>query len=167
MDFDEIYRRYFKEVYYYVRSLCADESLCEEIAQETFFKALKKIDSFDGRKDIRAWLFTIAKNSYLSYLRKNHRDVSLEPDLPLEDDRQAPIEDRLTDSESAYRIHESLHGLREPYKEVFSLRVFGELNFERIGKLFGKSAGWARVTYYRAKMMILKELEEHDGQNQL
>ena len=163
MDFDEIYRRYFKEVYYYVRSLCADEVLCEEIAQETFYKALKKIDSFDGRKDIRAWLFTIAKNGYISYLRKNHRDVSLEPDLPPEDKGSAPLEERLSDSEDAYRIHETLHNLREPYKEVFSLRVFGELDFERIGKLFGKSAGWARVTYYRAKTMILNELEEHDG----
>lgn len=161
MDFEEIYRRYFKEVYLFVRSMCADESLSEEIAQDTFFKALKKIDSFDGRKDIRAWLFTIAKNSYISYLRKYHKNVSLEPDFPLNDNKQTPA-DRLTDIESAYIIHESLHRLREPYKEVFSLRVFGELDFERIGRLFGKSAGWARVTYYRAKTLIQQDLEEND-----
>ena len=65
--------------------------------------------------------------------------------------------------DTALRIHKILHTLKEPYKEVFSLRVFGELSYEDIGKLFLKSAGWACVTYYRAKTMILKELEEHNG----
>lgn len=166
MDFDEIYRRWFKEVYYYLRSICSDEALCEELAQETFFKALKHIDSFDGRRDIRAWLFTIAKNTYISHMRKQKRTVSLEPDLPVPDQRP-PFDERLADEQSAFQIHESLHRLREPYKEVFSLRVFGELSFERIGRLFGKSAGWARVTYYRAKMMIQKDLEVTDDEDKL
>ncbi len=49
--------------------------------------------------------------------------------------------------------------MEEPYKEVFSLRVFGELPFEKIGKLFGKSAGWARVTYHRARMKVIEYME--------
>ena len=68
------------------------------------------------------------------------------------------------DSSKDYKlIIDMIHEMDEPYKEVFSLRVFGELSYEDIGKLFSKSAGWARVTYYRAKTMILKELEEHNG----
>ena len=51
--------------------------LAEEIAQETFTKALKAIDSYKGDKDIRAWLFTIAKNSYFSYCRKQKQNVPL------------------------------------------------------------------------------------------
>ena len=159
MEFEDIYREYFKEVYYYLRSMCTDAELCEEIAQETFYKAFKNVEKFDGRKDIRAWLFTIAKNSYISYLRKHGRTVSLEDDLSYE----ADIGDRLSDNETALKIHEILHKLREPYKEVFSLRVFGELSFDDIGRLFSKSAGWARVTYYRAKTMIIKETEDKDG----
>ena len=162
MDFEQIYKSYFTEVYYYMRSICRDESVCEEIAQETFFKALKKIDSFDEKGDIRAWLFTIAKNTYLSTLRKNKKKMSLSHDeleaaLPT-----GGFEDRLEDKDTAFRIHAALHRLREPYKEVFSLRVFGELDFESIGRLFHKSAGWARVTYYRAKTMIQQDLDEHD-----
>lgn len=162
MDFEQLYKSYFTEVYYYMRSICRDESVCEEIAQETFFKALKKIDSFDGKSDIRAWLFTIAKNTYLSALRKNKKmmdlsDKELEAALPSDG-----FEERLEDKDAAFRIHAALHRLREPYKEVFSLRVFGELDFESIGRLFHKSAGWARVTYYRAKTMIQQKLEEHD-----
>lgn len=48
----------------------------------------------------------------------------------------------------------------EPYKKVFSLRVFGELPFEKIGLLFGKSSGWARVTFHRAKKAIIAHMEE-------
>ena len=58
MEFEKIYQLYFREVFLYVRSLTPDEVTAEEIAQETFVKALKSLNQFDGRKDIRAWLFT-------------------------------------------------------------------------------------------------------------
>lgn len=64
------------------------------------------------------------------------------------------------DEEQARMIHHFLHVMEEPYKEVFSLRTFGELSFEAIGQLFGKSDGWARVTYYRAKKKIMAYMEE-------
>ena len=72
--------------------------------------------------------------------------------------------EQLADEERSFLIHRFLHDMREPYKEVFSLRVFGELPFERIGQLFGKSSGWARVSYYRAKQMIREYMEaiEHE-----
>lgn len=93
-------------------------------------------------------------------LRKSKRNVGSTDDLSLPD--RSDLQDDLADKDAALRIHAILHTLKEPYKEVFSLRVFGELRFEEIGRLFGKSAGWARVTYYRAKMMIQNELEDSD-----
>ena len=113
------------------------------MTQETFFKALKAIDSYDGRKDIRAWLFTIARNTYYSGLRKQK---------PMSDERRRslPARNRISRCSSSMRNARSsstvLHEMKEPYKEVFNLRVFGELSFEKIGSIFGKSAGWARVT---------------------
>ena len=58
------------------------------------------------------------------------------------------------------QIHRILHGMKDPQKEVFSLRVFGELSFRQIGDLFGKTESWARVTFHRAKLMIMEALEE-------
>lgn len=75
MEFEKIYQLYFREVFLYVRSLTPDEVTAEEIAQETFVKALKSLNQFDGRKDIRAWLFTIAKNTYFSYCRRKKHDA--------------------------------------------------------------------------------------------
>ena len=77
MDIETIYNDYFRDVYLFLRSLSADAQTSEEITQETFARALAAIDSFDGRKDIRAWLFTIARNTYYSYCRRNKIYVSV------------------------------------------------------------------------------------------
>jgi RNA polymerase sigma-70 factor (ECF subfamily) len=69
------------------------------------------------------------------------------------------IEEKFADKETAYAIHKVLHKLNEPYKEVFWLRVFGELSFAQIGALFCKTESWARVTYYRAKIIIKEEIQ--------
>ena len=68
VDFEHIYRSYFRDVFLYLCSLSASEDIAEEMTQETFVKALKSIDQFDGEKDIRSWLFIIAKNTYYNIL---------------------------------------------------------------------------------------------------
>lgn len=167
MDFDSIYQSYFKDVYLYLRSLSANSETAEEIAQETFEKALRVIDRFDGAKDIRAWLFTIARNTYYNECKRQKRFAGVEPPTQVADP-QPTIVERVMDGESAFLIHRFLHDMKEPYKEVFTLRVFGELPFEKIAQLFGKSPGWARVVFYRAKTQIQDYMEElNDEQNQL
>ena len=165
MDFEQIYQTYFRDVFLYLRSLSANEDIAEEMTQETFVKALKSIDTFDGSRDIRAWLFTIAKNTYFTFCKRRKIYADKEPTEDIVDTRSDFIE-QFSDEESALHIHRFLHDMEEPYKEVFSLRVFGELPFENIGLLFGKSSGWARVTFYRAKKQILQHMEamEH-GKN--
>ena len=159
MDFESIYRSFFSDVFLYLRSLSANADISDELTQETFSKALRNIDKFDGKTDIRAWLFTIARNSYFSHLRKQKR--LYQPDLPLDTpDTRVQFSESLADESSAFLIHCFLHDMKEPYKEVFTLRVFGELSFEKIGALFSKSPGWARVTYHRARKQIIDYMEE-------
>ena len=151
-DYQEIYTLYFQDVFKYVLALSRDPSLAEEITQEAFFKALKSLDSFQGQCKLYVWLCQIAKNTYLSYLKKHK-----EPEK--EETRTSSLEEMMLDKESAFLIHQALHNLPEPYKEVFSLRVLGELSFRQIGLLFGKTENWARVTYHRARLTIKEELE--------
>ncbi|GIN91877.1 RNA polymerase subunit sigma [Siminovitchia terrae] len=142
----------------FIKSLSHDESIAEEITQEAFFKALKSIEKFDGSKDIRAWLFTIAKNTYFSHYKRKKRQIDL--DVIEEPSTGVQIVKHLMNEEDAFTVHQFLHSMDEPYKEVFSLRTFGELPFEKIGRLFGKSSGWARVTFYRARKKIIEYMEE-------
>lgn len=153
-EFQEVYDLYFRDVYKYALSLSRDPDVAEEITQETFFKALKNIDSFRGQCRLYVWLCQIAKNTYLTQLQKQSR-ASPEVEVPSGES----LEDRLLTRESAFEIHKVLHRLPEPYKEVFSLRVFGELPFSQIGELFGKTESWARVTYHRARTKIKEEIQ--------
>ena len=156
-DFEEVYRLYFADVYKYVLALSRDGAVAEEITQETFFKALKKIDSFRGECRMQVWLCQIAKNTYYSLLEKRRR-LAPAPEESWPD--PAALEERFADRETALAAHRELHALEEPYREVFWLRVFGELGFGQIAGLFGKSESWARVTYHRAKLKLKERLEE-------
>lgn len=152
-EFEEVYRLYFRDVYRYCLALTRDEQMAEEVTQETFFKALRAIDQFDGKCKLYVWLCQIAKNTWFS-MRSKRQDRELAADVSAGES----LEEQLLTRESAYEIHRILHRLEEPYKEVFSLRTFGELPFRQIGELFGKTESWARVTYHRARMKIKEEL---------
>ena len=160
MDFEEIYRNYYRDIYLYMLGLSKNTQISEEIAQETFAKALKAIDSYDGSKDIRAWLFVIAKNTYFTYYRKQKRYICEEAISEYEYAYTKDFTEEIMDNDTAFKIHEILHLMKDPYKEVFHLRTFGELSFEQIGILFHMSSSWARVTYFRAKKMILEYMED-------
>lgn len=163
MDFDEIYKSYFKGVFLYVMQLTGNEHIAEEITSETFLKAIKSIDKFRGDCDMRVWLCQIAKNTYLSYLKKNKRVSSID-DLELQDIPTADslVETQISEQEDARQIRKILHEMGEPYKEVFMWRVFGELSFKEIGNLYEKTDNWACVTYHRARKMIQRRLEEDE-----
>ncbi|WP_446899241.1 RNA polymerase sigma factor [Clostridium sp. LBM24168] len=154
-DFESIYSQYFADVYKYALSLCRDGTLAEEITQETFFKALKNVDKFKGDCKIRVWLCQITKNTYFSAYHKN-KHITHEY---REENEGECIEQKLIDSETVWEIHKILHLLYEPYKEVFTLRVFGELSFLQIAELFERTESWARVTFHRAKIKIKEVLK--------
>ena len=160
MDIRELYETYFSTVYKYIFSISHDVHIAEDVTQETFFKALKHADGFRGDCKLSVWLIQIAKNCYMDELRKRKRILSaeeMEGTVSLEDLSVSYIE-----KEKALSVHRKLHQLKEPYKEVVSLRIFGELSFKEIGEIFGKSENWARVTYHRGKTRIKEELENED-----
>lgn len=116
-------------MFLYIRSIAKNEDIAQEITQETFVKALKSIDSFDGSKDIRAWLFTIAKNTYFTYCKRQKIYVDREIDDTMVSQNNSVVAS-LINEENAFSIHCFLHSMNEPYKEVFTLRVFGELSYK-------------------------------------
>ena len=157
-EFESIYRTYFTDVELYLRAICRDESLAEELTEQVFFQAMKALPKFRGDCDIRTWLCAMGKNCYLTHLRKTRNAESIE-DMQIPDPKQG-LEEQILDRDQAMAIHKILHDLPEPYKEVFSLRVFGQLSFESIGSLFGRTANWACVTYHRARQKIKEQMEE-------
>lgn len=156
-ELEGVYDQYFRDVYIFVLSLSRDEQIAEEITQETFFKALKRIDQFRGDCKMSVWLCQIAKNTYFSYIDGQRRFASL---AVQEEEGGINLEQKLIDQTEALRVHKVLHVLNEPYKEVFMLRLFGELSFDHISQIFGRTESWARVTYHRARLRIQNLLME-------
>ena len=158
MDLDTIYRLYFRDVELYLLAKCRDKHLAEELTEQVFFHALEALPKFRGDSDIRTWLCAIARNKYISHMRQQKKELNFY-ELELTDP-ESNIEEQIIDRQQAMRIHRHLHELPDPYKEVFSLRVFGQLSFEDIGSLFQRSANWACVTYHRARRKIQENMEE-------
>ncbi|MCT4542130.1 MAG: RNA polymerase sigma factor [Vallitalea sp.] len=153
-DFEDIYSLYYNDVYKYVLSLCHNPSFAEDITHDTFIKAIKSIDTYREQCKFKVWLCQIAKNHYFTLYKKNKLQRPEDIEMEMEN-----LENKLVVKETALEVHKALHSLQEPYKEVFSLRIFGELSFYDIGMLFEKTENWARVTFYRAKIKIKEEIK--------
>lgn len=160
-DVEQIYEQYFQDVYLFALSLSRDQQIAEEITQETFVKALKNIDQFKGNCKISVWLCQIAKNTYFKYMDQQKRFDLGSPQEKIRGNSLS-MEQKLIDKTEALRVHKLLHGLKEPYKEVFTLRVFGELSFDHISEVFGRTESWARVTFHRARNIIQDLLMEEN-----
>ena len=154
-DFEQACHEEYQTVRRFLLRLTGDETLSDELTQETFYQALKGWKHFRGQCAVSTWLCGIAKRQYFTYCRKPKP-------LPLTDmaEDSADFTEELLDRERRMQVHAQLHDLPEPYKEVVTLRTFGELSHEEIGTLFGKTSSWARVTYYRGRQMLVHMMKE-------
>lgn len=159
---DDILCAEYEAVYHYTLALCRDETLAQDITQETFLKAMKSYDKFKGDSSLYTWLCAIAKRSLTDRYKKDSRELPTDDFSGTLPKTEKSPEELVSDKDMAMYIHKILHTMQEPYKEVFSLRVFGQLSFGDIAKLFAKTESWARVTYHRARKIINEELRK-DG----
>lgn len=162
MQMEGIYEEYHHMVYGYLVGLTGgDRELSEELTQETFYRAVKNIHKFRGDSMISTWLCQIAKYVFYQYIdrKKRHGEVSLDTVQELYEQKR--FEETLVEQEGKVEIFKMVQQLPEQMKDVMMLRLSGELSFREIGEILGKSENWARVTYYRAKQMVGKELRKH------
>jgi len=152
-----LYETCYMRVFSYLMTLAGDRSLAEELTQETFYRAFTRQREFRGESDEVTWLCAIAKNLFVDEQRRSSRRGEIPEDLP---DHAKSVAKTVEDRDSSFRIHLILHEMEDPYKEVFELRIFGELSFREIGTIFGKTENWARVTYHRARIKLQERLDE-------
>ena len=153
---EKLYETCYMRVFSYAMTLAGERSQAEEITQETFFRAFSKQSEFRGESDEVTWLCVIAKNYWLDEKRRGKRTEAMPEEMT---DLGSGPEQAAVDRDSSFRIHMALHQLEEPYREVFELRVFGELSFREIGMIFSKTENWARVTYHRARLKLQERMD--------
>ena len=153
---DEIYQQYAQTVYRYLLSLTRDADLAEELTQETFYQAIRSIERFDGSCKLSTWLCAIAKRVLYTWRRKH----PVQDEMQDEAGQAASAEAEVLQQQGRIELIRRMHELPEPGREVVYLRAFGGLSFAEIGEVHGKNENWARVTYYRMKEKLRKEMSE-------
>lgn len=149
---EEIYEMYSRKVFLFLMSKTNNEHLAEELTQETFFQAVQCIDRFEGKSSILTWLCGIAKNVWFKYLKKHQEILSMDDILDIEDKKEINVQWEQKE------ILQLIHGMNEPMREVMYLRLISNLSFSEIGEIIDKTENWTRVTFFRGKQKIVKEI---------
>ncbi len=158
-NWEKIYMQNATLVYRFLLSRCHDKYLAEDLTQEVFLQANRCKDRYNGACKLSVWLCQIGKHLLYQHWEKRSREAPGEDDdLPSELWEHSPsAEDTHLSGERTAALYRRIHDLPEPMREVVYLRATGELSFAAIGEIFGKSENWARVTFYRAKLILQKE----------
>ena len=150
--FEDIYVDYFDIVYKYLYCLTKNKDLAEELTQDTFFKAIMKIDTFKNKSKLSTWLCQIAKNLWYDELRKYKRIDYINDDTSFCED----IENLVILNEEKKELREKIDNLDSITRDVMYLRIYGELTFSEIGIIKGRNENWARVIFYRGKNKLME-----------
>lgn len=154
---EEIFQQNAKIVYHFLYSLCKDESLAEELTQETFLKAIESYRRYDGSCKVSTWLCQIGKHLLYQHWSKINKYSYVDHDEEL-------ISESNTEMQAIHRvvlseILERIKAFPPLTRQVVELRLLSDLSYKEIGKIIGKSENWTRVTYYRAKLIMMKGFE--------
>ena len=154
---EEIYEQYFETVYKYLLCLTQNSDISEELTQETFYRAVKKIHTFRNDCKISVWLCQIAKHLWFDELKKSKRIVNIDEDGLSQIEGKNKPEDFIISNSNKLGLYKQLQKLDKQTREVMYLRITGELSFKEIADILNKTENWARVTFYRGKQKLLKE----------
>ena len=136
-------------VYRFLLGFLKDEERAADAAQETFLKAVVRLEDFRGDSAFRTWLLAIARNEALGMIRQTgrRREESLE-DAGFLLDGGEPPDTRAVRAEEVRRVRKALERLPEKQRLSVSLRLFDGLSFREVGEAIGSSEGAARVNYH-------------------
>jgi len=136
--------------------------LAEELTQETFYRAIKNAKQFREECKMSTWLCQIAKYTFYQHLDKKNRRKEVSMDAAVEVAMEQQIEREYISNEQKLLIYKKIQKMESPTKDVLMLRLSGELSFKEIGEILGKTENWARVTFYRGKQVLGKELDKDE-----
>lgn len=154
----KMYELYYNELYIYLRALCKDSALAEDLIQETFMKAILSLP--DEHTNVRAWLYMVARNLYFNYAAKHKRQMPLSD---WESEEPAIADDmleRMITDEWYRSLHQGLQQLSDNKREILMLQYFGGFSQKEIASMMHLSLENVRVMGHRAKKELAKILKE-------
>lgn len=158
---DSIYKKYCKCVYNFLYKLTNDIELSEELTQETFYTAIKKINTLNKKESIRTWLYQIAKNKWKDYLKKNKKaNIDLDENTVENLVANYDIEEDMITKDDIIEFYKKIHMLDIDTREIIYLKIIRNFTFKEISQILGKNEEWARTKFYRGKLKLKESLKD-------
>jgi len=166
---DRLIEQYQHRLLRYLVCLAGNRELAEDLFQETWIRVLERGHQYDGKHEFSTWLYAVARNLTIDYLRKK-RPVSLDGmiDRLMEDDRHAPFEpadnrpmawEVVLQHQEAERISAALLSIPSEYRETVILRFQEELALDEIARVTGAPLGTVKSRLYRGLNMLMSRLK--------
>ena len=156
----EIIDEYNRGLSLYINHIVNNKCIAEEIMQNTFVKLAIKKPKFKGKSTFKTWLFAIARNEAVDFLRKKPRlsDIPVDEDFEISD--ETDIENEYLKKEQKIKLHNSIKKLSEEYKQIIYLIFFEEFSVDEASKILNKSKHQTSDLVYRAKSALKIQLEK-------
>ena len=172
--FETLLKKYRKSVYYMLLKMVKNADDAEDLTQEAFAKAFNSIEKFDSKYAFSTWLFRIATNNTIDFIRKKRVqtvsiDAPIEGDdgsnmsLDVKDEDRNPNEELLKKQRSRY-LHMAIEKLPEKYRILVELRYFKEFSYEEIANELQIPLGTVKAQLFRARELLNQELKNVKSQ---
>jgi RNA polymerase sigma-70 factor (ECF subfamily) len=161
--FAQIYEEYFDKIYRYITLKIGDAVEAEDLTQQVFLNSLRSISSYRWKgKPFSAWLYRIAHNQVVDYLRKKKKTA-----VPLEETLASAGDNPQLAVEHKLKIEEVLAATRKltsAQREVISLRFTSELSIAEVSQLMGKSQGAVKALQHSGIVVLRRALSVEENE---
>lgn len=164
--FEQLYKEYSDKVFSYIFLLVNNTEVAEDLTQDTFIKAYRNMDQFNGESHVFTWIFRISRNVTIDYLRKKRllKFFSIEK-YQFESDLQTPLE-IVMKGERMTLLYEAIRNLKLSYQEVLILRKIKELSIKETAEILNWNENRVKITTSRAIAALKKELMKRRENNE-
>jgi len=159
--FNLIVRKYQERLYWHIRKIVVSHNDTDDVIQNTFLKVWKALDGFREDSQLFTWLYRIATNEALTFLKKKRNRLFL-PLVDVEQQLISTLESSptLNGDEIKIRLQKAILTLPEKQRIVFNMKYFDELKYEEISEILGTSVGALKASYHHAVKKIEKLMED-------
>ncbi|MDR3245111.1 MAG: RNA polymerase sigma factor [Prevotellaceae bacterium] len=159
--FNLITRKYQERVYWHIRKIVISHDDSDDLVQNTFLKAWEGLETFREESQLFTWLYRIATNEALTFLRKKRTKFFL-PLVDVENQLSNTLESDayISGDEMQMKLQKALLRLPEKQRLVFNMKYFEEMKYEEISSVLGTSVGALKASYHHAVDKIEKFLKE-------
>ena len=159
--FPLVVKEFQRRVYSIVRKMVIDHDDADDIVQEVFVKVWHNIDKFKGESGLFTWIYRIATNESLQFLRKRKNNVKLEEDLGECFANEMSVVDTPGGEEIEMKLQKAILQLPDKQRLVFNMRYYEELSYEEIAEITETSVGALKASYHHAATKIEEYLQQH------